>query len=153
MKRVLIAVDGSVESTDAARVAYELFGSSAEYLVVTVADSGATLTGMMPLADASLAGAYVPPEIAQEAIDQAMKEAREAAAGAAAEVRGTETIIEVGDAGETIVRLAEEHDADLIVVGSHHRNWLSRLVAPSVRNHLVEHAPCPVLVVRGDRPS
>ena len=150
MKRVLIAVDGSHESTDAARLAHELFGATAEYLVVTVADSGATLTGMMPMADASLAGAYIPADIAQESVDQAMRDAEETAAGAAAEVKEptTTTIIEVGDAGETICRVAEEEHVDLIVVGSHHRGWLSRLVTPSVRNHLVEHAPCPVLVVR-----
>jgi nucleotide-binding universal stress UspA family protein len=149
MKRVLVAVDGSVESTDAARVAHELLGGRAEFLVITVADSGATLTGMLPLADASLAGAYVPPDIAQESINQAMRAAQEAAtkAAAVADERAT-TLIELGDAGETICRVAEEHHVDLIVVGSHNRGWFSRLVTPSVRNHLVEHAPCPVLVVR-----
>jgi nucleotide-binding universal stress UspA family protein len=46
----------------------------------------------------------------------------------------------------TLVEVAE--GADLLVVGSHGRTGLSRLVVGSVAMACVQHAPCPVVVVR-----
>ena len=46
----------------------------------------------------------------------------------------------------TLVEVAEA--ADLLVVGSHGRTGLSRLVLGSVAMACVQHAPCPVVVVR-----
>ena len=56
-----------------------------------------------------------------------------------------------GRAASTIVDQAREMDADLVVVG--HRGmgeWESRLLG-SVSAEVVDHAPCPVLVVRNDQ--
>ena len=55
---------------------------------------------------------------------------------------------EVGDVAGTICRVAEEVGVDVIVVGSHGRTGLQRLFLGSVSEHVVRHAPCPVLVVR-----
>ncbi|HYZ99456.1 MAG TPA: universal stress protein [Acidimicrobiales bacterium] len=46
----------------------------------------------------------------------------------------------------TLVEVAES--ADLVVVGSHGRTGLSRLVLGSVAMACVQHAACPVVVVR-----
>jgi len=51
-----------------------------------------------------------------------------------------------GGAALTLVEVAES--ADLLVVGSHGRTGLSRLVLGSVAMACVQHAPCPVVVVR-----
>lgn len=48
---------------------------------------------------------------------------------------------------EQIVRYAREHDIDLIVTGTHGDGMLHRLVRGSVTKAVVEHAPCPVLLV------
>ena len=48
---------------------------------------------------------------------------------------------------EGIVRQAGEGGADLIVMGSHGRRGLSRVILGSVTERVVRHAPCPVLVV------
>lgn len=53
---------------------------------------------------------------------------------------------------EEITRLASELDADLIVVGTHGRRGLSRLLLGSVAEGTVRLAPCPVLVVRPKTP-
>lgn len=50
----------------------------------------------------------------------------------------------------TIVKYAEEHDVDLVVIGSHGRSGLGRMVMGSVAERVVRHAPCPVLTVRAD---
>ena len=151
MKRVLIAVDGTEESNDAARFAHVLLGSDVEYLVLTVADAGAFLSGAMPIADPMLAGGggYVDPDTAREAMDSAFSQAEHDAVEVVLEVaEHAEAIVEAGPPADTICRVAEARKVDLIVIGSHERGWFSKLITPSVRNHVLDHAPCPVLVVR-----
>ncbi|MGO9873127.1 MAG: universal stress protein [Acidimicrobiia bacterium] len=55
--------------------------------------------------------------------------------------------IEGGDAGRTICDVARELGVDAIVVGSHTRRGLARFRLGSVSEHVVRHAPCPVLIV------
>jgi len=47
-----------------------------------------------------------------------------------------------------IVGYAKDMHADLIVIGTHGRTGVSRLIMGSVAEHVVRTAPCPVLVVR-----
>jgi nucleotide-binding universal stress UspA family protein len=49
---------------------------------------------------------------------------------------------------EEICRIAAEHDAQLVVVGSHGWGAARRFLSGSVSTGLVHSAPCPVLVVR-----
>lgn len=51
-------------------------------------------------------------------------------------------------AADEITRLAVEVEADIIVVGTHGRRGMSRLVLGSVAESVVRRAECPVLVVR-----
>lgn len=53
-----------------------------------------------------------------------------------------------GMPGQAIVAVAEECQADLIVMGTHGRSGLSRLVMGSVAEHVMRHAHCPVLTVK-----
>jgi len=47
-----------------------------------------------------------------------------------------------------ILTFAESHDVDLIVMASHGRTGLSRLLMGSIAEGVMRKAPCPVLVVR-----
>lgn len=58
------------------------------------------------------------------------------------------TMVEVGFPERTLVKLATEWQADLIVVGSHGRGFWDRLTLGSVSDAVVHHAPCSVLIVR-----
>ena len=49
---------------------------------------------------------------------------------------------------DEIVKFAKEIHADVIIVGTHGREGVSRMLMGSVAEHVVRHAPCPVLVVR-----
>lgn len=63
-------------------------------------------------------------------------------------LRSAHQVVEFGgDVADTIRRVAEELDVDMIVVGSSHKNLFERLVAPSVSCDLAKAAPKPVLVV------
>ena len=58
-----------------------------------------------------------------------------------------------GKAASTIVRYAAERDFDHIVLGSHGRTGLSRLLLGSVAEHVVRRAHVPVTVVRNEPPE
>jgi universal stress protein A len=58
-----------------------------------------------------------------------------------------ECAMRLGTPWEEIVRHAEEHDIDLIVMGTHGRDGLARLLVGSVAETVVRKALCPVLTV------
>ncbi|GIX03617.1 MAG: universal stress protein [Planctomycetaceae bacterium] len=60
----------------------------------------------------------------------------------------TDTRVMAGEPGPAIVSLAGELSADLIVMGTHGRTGLMRLLMGSVAEWVLRHAPCPVLTVR-----
>lgn len=60
--------------------------------------------------------------------------------------------IEIGDPREVIDRVAAEIDAQLIVMGTHGRRGLRRMLLGSVAETVVRSAPCPVLTVRSKHP-
>lgn len=59
-----------------------------------------------------------------------------------------EEVIAHGDAASEIVRVAKERGVDLIVISSHGRTGLGRILFGSTAEAVVRHAPCPVLVVK-----
>ena len=61
----------------------------------------------------------------------------------------TECIATTGKAYREILRVANERQADLIVLGVHGRNAFDRLVFGSTTEHIVRRATCPVLTVPG----
>ena len=73
-------------------------------------------------------------------------EARAAEASAAGAT--TRWKLSVGVPFEEIVRAAREEGADMIVMGTHGRRGLDRLLLGSVANRVIRLADCPVLTVR-----
>jgi nucleotide-binding universal stress UspA family protein len=61
---------------------------------------------------------------------------------------GITTHLKEGHAGEEILRLAREIGADLIVLGSHGKSNLDRILLGSVSSFVVAHSPVSTLVVR-----
>ena len=59
-----------------------------------------------------------------------------------------EEVVAHGDAASEIVRVARERNVDLIVISSHGRTGLGRILFGSTAESVVRHAPCPVLVVK-----
>jgi nucleotide-binding universal stress UspA family protein len=136
--RLLLATDLSEASASATDEAFELAGRlGASLLVVSVIDPGALL---------------LPGGRFRARIDQ-VRERREQLAQALVE-RGHEQGVEVsflvwtGDPGDMIVEAAQSERADMVLVGSHGRGAVGRFFLGSVSEHVVRHAPCPVLVVR-----
>ncbi len=141
---VLIATDGSPSSLDAARQAGMLLRAADKVTLLSVLTE-------VPGDDAGgfEGSVYSPGE--QDALwKQELAEAGEELERTAAALTSTtvEKRIEVGDVGGTVCRVAADLGVDVIVVGSHGRGAIERLLLGSVSEQVVRHAPCPVLVVR-----
>jgi nucleotide-binding universal stress UspA family protein len=128
IETVLLATDASPASVAAEDHAVELAARlGARLLVLSV------VTGTTAVRDER--------QLAIESIVQ-----RSRAAGADAQGMTWD-----GEAGESIVDVAEAESADLIVVGTHERGAVGRLFLGSVSDYVVRHARCPVMVVRPTR--
>ena len=138
IRRILLATDLSSASEAATDQALQLARDlRAELLVVSVIDPSPALGAV--------------PAVAR--MDQ-RRAARELAAQTIV-VKGRRSGVSVsflvweGEPGPAIIEAAVAEVADLLVVGTHGRGRFERLVLGSVSDHVVRHAPCPVLIVRG----
>lgn len=135
-KRILVATDGSRYSRAAAERAIDFAKSYGGQLrVVSVVD--------------------VPPEFyaeAPNAVDDMIGKAKDYVKEIRlrAEPMGvdTEGFVGEGEAYQIITNLAKKEQADVIVMSSHGRTGLRRLLMGSVAERVIGLAPCPVLVVR-----
>jgi nucleotide-binding universal stress UspA family protein len=80
----------------------------------------------------------------QQAIGQSALERTQRALGREVEIR---LVSSEEEPGHAIVAIANEQHPDLIVLGSTEKGFFLRLLAGSVSEFVVRHAPCPVLVV------
>ena len=64
--------------------------------------------------------------------------------------QAAETLVEMGSPGDVIVRIAEQTNADLIVIGARGAGSVARLATHfgSIAHKVVTHARCPVLTIR-----
>ncbi|WP_455556973.1 universal stress protein [Comamonas sp.] len=142
-KHILVPVDGSATSLSAVAKAAELakaFGS--EVTAVYVLDPY-PFTGVG--ADFAYGQAQYLSAATAEA-NKALEEVNQAMANSGVVVK---TLVGEGHAvHEGIVRVGENVGADLIVMGSHGRRGLEKLVLGSVAQRVLQAAHVPVLVVR-----
>jgi nucleotide-binding universal stress UspA family protein len=61
---------------------------------------------------------------------------------------GMEPMLEDGHPAKQIVQTAKDEGCSLILMGTHGRTGLSRLLMGSVAEHVLRHATCPVLTVK-----
>ena len=146
--KVLIGTDGSDAALDAARRALPLLAVPDTVLVVCVAEPPAIAAEGF---ESGFAGGVAAPEEIDAAWGAANAQAvtaLELTVAALATTATVETLVETGDIGPTLCALADERSADVIVVGSRGHGAIRRALLGSVSTHLVNHAPCPVVVVR-----
>ena len=138
MDTIVVGYDGSEHSDRALERAVEIGKSLGASL--RVVSAAKVIAGAHPR------GGVSPVEPGdEEELEQNIEKARGKLADAGVEVHLVEGH---GDPADVIIEQAKEHDAGLIVVGTHGRGFVQRFVAGSVSTKLVQEAPCDVLVVR-----
>ena len=141
--RILFASDFSAASRPAFAKALDMARALRAELILTHAFSMVVpVTGMYMTAvtwDAIEGEARV---AAQKQLDRLHRAAGKAGVRAA-------TVVVEGLAADQIVRVAKARRADLIVMGTHGRTGLSKMVMGSVATRVSASAPCPVMIVRG----
>lgn len=139
-RKILVPVDGSAHSRYTLSQALALAGEFAPGVKVSVL----TVGSFVAFADGGMV------------VDMSslLEEEGRAILAQAAEVFAGSTIAHdgrylPGDPAETICRVATEEAFDLIVIGNRGRGLFAELLLGSVSHKVLQHAPCPVLVVRG----
>ncbi|MDP9474464.1 MAG: universal stress protein [Actinomycetota bacterium] len=141
LTRILLATDGSEEAALAGRAAADISNkTAAELHVVHV------WTDVPPPASPSPSLDNYSRLAKEEATRLLRREAWNARVAGSRMIR--EHLCE-GRPAEEIIALAEELDADLVVVGSRRAGRIKRLITGSVSEHVVHRASCPVLVICG----
>lgn len=134
--KMLLATDGSKHSRAAAERALDLAEAyGAELVAVSVQDLPASIYGVAP----ELAESMIQKQ--KGFVDEIKKLAE------ARQIRCTGLVRE-GEAHQVVLTLAQEHKARLIVMGSHGRTGIRRLLMGSVTERVICHSGCPVLVVK-----
>ncbi|MGB9669410.1 MAG: universal stress protein [Anaerolineales bacterium] len=137
-QKIVLGIDGSEHALRAAKVAGELARSmNAQLIVVTAYDPIPSYIGEPNLQEAISARLHE----ANAILEKGVKEVGEVPAGVESEA------IE-GSAAEVVLDVARVRGADLIVVGSRGLGKLSGLLLGSQSQKIIQHATCPVLVVR-----
>jgi nucleotide-binding universal stress UspA family protein len=135
-KTIVLATDGSRYSAAAAEHAIEFAKAyGGELRVLSVVDVPTEFYAEAPAAVEDLV------RKAKGFVADVKKQAE------AAGVK-TETYVGEAEAYQAINNLAREQKADMIVLGSHGRTGLRRLLMGSVTEKVIGYAPCPVLVVK-----
>jgi nucleotide-binding universal stress UspA family protein len=158
---ILVATDGSDTCRSAEEAAVELARDlGAELIALSIAQGpdarDADLSSASdPLGAAEAATMALTREEAGAQASAAEARARRLAEQARAMGIRARWITWEGSAGDGIVAAATAEHADLVVVGSHCRGPIGRMLSGSVSDHVVHHSPVPVLVVRptSGRPS
>ena len=137
-KRILVAVDGSENAITAARLAGDICRSmGADLALVTVFDPIPNYLGE-PFIQAALTKRMEP----AQAI---LNEARDHVGEIPGEL--TTDMLE-GPPAEAILKLLESRNVDLVIMGTRGLGRLRGLVLGSQSQKVVQHAHCPVLLVR-----
>ncbi|WP_206952200.1 universal stress protein [Trinickia acidisoli] len=143
-KRILAPIDGSETSTrafeSALRIAREFGAQLVPLYVVDVSIAGADAPG------------YDPTIVRDALLEEGSRVNAEARAKMAREhVAGTPRIVETSPLGDdishSILRVANEWSADLVVMGTHGRRGFRRLILGSVAERFLRISLCPVLLI------
>lgn len=141
VEHVLLPMDDSNQARDAL-----------EHVLTEHANARVTVLHVIDPARATYgAQAGIPPsseewfEGEEARAEELFDEVRERARETGVEVT---TATEVGQPSRAIVEYVDEHDVDHVVIGSHGRKGLSRVLLGSVAELVVRRSPVPVTVVR-----
>ncbi len=146
-KRILVPVDGSETANKALVAALQLAREGGGQVRIVH-----MVEGLTPMAIDQYGAAWTGDilDSLKKAGEQVLSDAM-AIAHSAGVPADTQLFDSFGERlAETVVDAAQRFDADLVVVGTHGRRGMGRLLLGSGAEQIVRLAPVPVLVVRGE---
>jgi nucleotide-binding universal stress UspA family protein len=146
-KKVLVPIDGSAASREGLERAIALAkNQKARLRLMPVVDEHGVIQGMEPAMNVG------------DLLDSLVAEGRKVLANAAVTAKKhgvtADTVLYellIGRVADRIVREAAKWRADVIVMGTHGRRGIGRLVMGSDAENVLRQSPVPVLLVRGAR--
>jgi nucleotide-binding universal stress UspA family protein len=145
-QRILVATDGSALSTTAVRSAIELAAAVSAELValyvvprypVSYFEGGITIS-VEDMARTEKQWS----DKGQAVVDTVQQEAQ------AEGVKATGVVVQSDLVAESIIAAAAKHECDLVVMASHGRKGITRVLLGSETQHVLTHSTVPVLVLR-----
>ncbi len=149
-RRVVVACDGSPDSMAALQFVGSLpLGPDVSVRLLAVMEPPP-----IPLGAPALLGMPWPPPVAERATDETTRLDGMLARAEPQLVRAgkVERSVVEGHAAAEVLAAAEEPGVDLVVLGARGLGTIGRLLLGSVSERVLQHAPCPVLIVKGKRP-
>ena len=146
-KRILVTVDGSATSNKALVAALEMAsysGGRSVIRLIHVLDELVYLPGLDPHAGQFGSAIRVMREAAEKVLADGLAIVQSAG------VQGDTVLVDRLGAhlAETVAAQAKDWNASLLVVGTHGRRGVGRMLMGSGAEQIIRLAPCPVLVVR-----
>ncbi len=138
-RRIVVGVDGSKQSKAALRWAVRQAETIGGVIDAVIAWEVWTTFGVAPMVAVDEHGAANAEKILTNELDEVL--------GSDRPVK-VEAHVVRGNAASVLLDAAQ--GAELLVVGSHGHGGFAAALLGSVSQHCVHHAPCPVVVVRGD---
>jgi nucleotide-binding universal stress UspA family protein len=140
---IVVGTDGSKTATQAVREAVDVakaVGATLELVSAYAPVSEQRLRAEKRKAPAAMQSASNPRRETEALLSDAADIAREADVNVNLHARQ-------GDPSDAILDVAEEHNADLVIVGNKGMTGAKRFMLGSVPNRVSHHAPCSVLIV------
>jgi nucleotide-binding universal stress UspA family protein len=134
---ILLATDGSK------------FSRSATEKAIEIAKAHAGQVHAVSVVDVTEEFQTEAPEAVEKLVDKAKGYVEEVRQRAEAEGVKTEALVREGECYRVITDLSKKCGCGVIIMGSHGRTGVKRLLMGSVTEKVLGYAPCPVLVVRG----
>ena len=151
MKKILIALDYGPTAQKVAEDGYALAKAMTANVVLLHVVADAVYYSSIAYAPIMGFGGYSNIDYLQPDIADSLKKASQLFLATSKVHLGDDTIQTVvkngGDTADSITAVAEELNADIIVMGTHSRKWLELIVMGSVTENVLKHTSKPLFII------
>lgn len=150
MKKILIALDYDPTAQKVAETGYKLAKAMNATAILLHVISDGTQYSYLEYSPIMGFGGFSNMNMAQKDTAEALDNVAQDYLDKSKKHLGDETIQTVvrnGDYGETILKTATDLDADIIVMGTHSRRGLEKILVGSVAENVLHHSSIPMLII------
>ena len=150
MKKVLIALDYNPSAQKIAEAGFDLAKAMNAQTILLHVTSDATYYSSLNYSPIMGFGGFSNSYLAETDTNEKIKKAAQIFLDKSKEHLGDdkiETVVKDGDFGETILNTAKELNVDIIVMGTHSRRGLDKILMGSVAEKVLHHSSIPLFII------